>query len=519
MANEPAYKIEPVMLGPSPARDMYAARIGSSLTPARIASILSDCDIGRPAGWHDLLNELRQKDGLLHSVLQTRESALVAAGWAINAATEPGQRKPSDEDEETAAFCREAIGQVEDLDRAIDHLSDATYKGYSAVEVEWAKRGKYVLPVKLHIIQGRRLAFDDKQALRWYDDGLRTFPGDDVFAQHPARFLLHQPRVTGDAPTREGLGRPVVYSACFRNWSARDWMLFSELYGKPWRIITIDRAKAQDEDIDTANDIADNSNSSRPIVKYDAIDVKFQWPDSPGGASASPAPAIRKEFGDEIALAVLGQLGTTGDVQNGLGGKGDAREKVRGDILRLDDKRVSNTLRRLLRNIVGFNLGPVRKVPHWSFLTEDKGDAKALLDALKVGVDMGMKVPLSYVYDVTGWPRAIEGEEVLGGTPAAPLPAPLVEGEKPAAKPEPDESKQDKSEETEDLLKPTLRKGRSAFGRDRPAEGRRPCDGDSGATPDHDPAWLSTRAPRLSNGRMSIGCGPFTKSAGASLHR
>lgn len=431
MANAPGYIAEPVILGPSPARDMYTARIGSALTPRRIASILADCDIGMPAGWHDLLNELRQKDGLLHSVLQTRESALVAAGWSINAATEPGQRKPSDQDEETAAFCREAIGQLEDLDRAIDHLSDATYKGYSAVEVEWAKRGKFILPVKLHVIQGRRLAFDETQALRWYDNGIKPFPGDDVFAQYPARFLIHQPRVNGDAPTREGLGRTIVYAACFRNWASRDWVLFSELYGKPWKIVTIKRDGAQPEDEIAAKDIADNATSSTAIVKYDTVDVVFKWPDALGGASSSPAPAIRKEFGDEIALAVLGQLGTTGDVQNGLGGKGDAREKVRGDILRLDDKRVSNTLRGLLRNIVLFNFGPTRKVPHWSFLTEDKSDAKQLMDALDVAVNMGVQVPVSYVHDVTGWPRAVEGEEVLGAT-SKPPPPPVAPGNKPA---------------------------------------------------------------------------------------
>lgn len=432
--------VEPVM-GPSPPRDMSLARVGSSLNPRRISSILSIADQGQPAQFHDLLNELRQKDGHLHSVLQTRESALTAAGWTIQAPAifDESKRQLA---EEAAAYCREVADGIERFEPAIAHLTDGLYKGYSVAEVLFQKRGKHVVPVAIEPKQGRRFAFDDAQRLRWYDDGLRMYPGDDFLTTYPRKFLVHQPRVTGDSPTREGLGRILCWLSCFRNWAWRDWMLFSELYGKPWRIVTLKRSETQDEDEAAARQIINDATSSTALLIYDTMQLDIRWPDAPGGASSTPAPEIIRTAGADMSLAVLGQLGTTGDVQNGLGGKGDAREQVRKDLLKADDRAMGATLRSLLATTV--MLGPFpagTPVPILSFNTEDKGDASAFLDGVEKAVRLGMQVPVSFGHDQTGYPQAVEGEQVFrlseSATPAA---APVAaDGEEDDEPPESDD--------------------------------------------------------------------------------
>ena len=158
-----------------------------------------------------------------------------------------GKRKPTKRAEKVAALCSEWLRQIPDLDRALAHLTDAVYKGYSVCEVTWARRGRYLI--------GR--APPDPGAplcLRWRAEPPRLrrraarLPGDDLIRQYPYRFVVHQPRVNGDSPAREGLGRVLVWLSCFASWSWRDWMLFAELFGKPWRILTLDREKLQDED-------------------------------------------------------------------------------------------------------------------------------------------------------------------------------------------------------------------------------------------------------------------------------
>jgi phage gp29-like protein len=432
--------LEPSTLGPSPARDMYAARLGSLLKPARIAQILTLADQGQPADLHDLLNELRQKDGVLHSVLQTREDALLGVGWTIQPFVAPSKKKATAQNEKIAALCSEWVGQIKGLDRAIAHLADANYKGFSVCEILWKKQGKYIVPSELLCHQGRRFAFDETQKLRWYDDGLKLFPGIDFLGQWPHRFLVHQPRINGDSPSREGLGRTLVWLVCWRVWAWRDWMLFSELYGKPWRIVTIKREGGGDEDLEAAHDIADNATSSTSIVKYDSVDVEFAWPESKGGSQSSPSPSILGEASKDIALCVLGQQATTGQVTGGLGGKGAAHENVRKDILKADDRAESGTLKDgLLAKCVLLNFGPRASVPGWSFNTAETKDTKAFADTLDVATNkLGMDVPVGYAHDEMGIPKPQAGEPVLRGTRAqAQVPAKLE------PKPEPPQPEDD----------------------------------------------------------------------------
>ena len=85
--------VGPSLTGPSPVRDLYVTRVGSALNPRRGVQHPDHRGPGEPAQWHDLLNELRQKDGVIHSVLQTREDALLGCPWVLLPYVQTGKRK------------------------------------------------------------------------------------------------------------------------------------------------------------------------------------------------------------------------------------------------------------------------------------------------------------------------------------------------------------------------------------------------------------------------------------------
>lgn len=199
------------VVGPSPARNMYAARIGSALTPRRISTIMTMADTGYVSAWHDLLNEIRQKDGALHSVLQTRETALLSKGWDLSPWKEEGSDDVSPQDEEIAGFCRGAIREIKGFERNLAHLCDAVYKAFSISEILWKKRADGALvPHCLNAIQGRRWKVSQEQTLGLYD-GAQYAPPLEVIRDYPSRFIVHTPRVNGDQLAREGLGRCLVW--------------------------------------------------------------------------------------------------------------------------------------------------------------------------------------------------------------------------------------------------------------------------------------------------------------------
>ena len=427
-------------------------RIGESLTPLRISSVLRAADAGQLRPLHDLLNEVRQKDGSLHSILQTREGALLSCGWAVTADVE-GLEKGSPEyaaAEEKADYCRQVVGRLRvqigefsfGLDRAIAHLSDAVYKGVAVLEILWSKVGTSLFPSALTLVEGRRLAWSEEARLCFYDpdtygtDRARTpsaaWPGVPL-GDYPSKFIVHIPRVNGDSPQREGLGRLLLWLACFRLWSVRDWLLFAELYGKPFREFIYKTDGTVEEDRLMAETMARFTTSKTAMVHSDQVEVKVSWPEATGGAQSSPSPAIMQAMRDDMALATVGQLATTSATTNGLGGSGDARDLVRQDIKHADEVQLSDTIRfQLLARIVRMKYGNTDRLPHWSFLTDDAGDVKATLEAMVIGARAGMRIPIAHAHDVTGWPTAADGEPVL----AAPEPASPPPGASPVTEPE-----------------------------------------------------------------------------------
>lgn len=392
---------------------MLVSRIGSGLNPRRIASIMSHADGGYVAQWHDLLNEIRQKDAALHSLLQTRETALLSRGWDTAPFIAAGVKEPKKRDEKIAAFCKDALASACGFNRALSHLLDANYKGFSVVETQWKKRsdGK-VVPVDFHPIQGRRWYVEENQDLTLYDDG-EVLPRVDVLGQFPGRFICHKPRVNGDQLAREGLGRCLVWYSAFGTWAWRDWMMFAELFGKPNRHTEYDPETYQDDTDEQVKAALDAMSSSGYAIFPKGVKLITEWP-AGGKGGASPADAIIEKAAEWMALAVIGQRQTISSVTGGMGATGDVRDLVRKDILKADDEALGETIReQLLVPLVTLNYGTKAAACFFGFDVEDPADLNAFADAVGKLKLAGLKIPTAYVYETTGIPKPIGDEPTL----------------------------------------------------------------------------------------------------------
>lgn len=415
-------------------------RVGSALNPLYISRLQGLCDTGYPARWQDLLNELRQKDTFLHSLLQTRETALLSKGWTVSDAVRPGKKKPTAKAIKRAAYCRELLSKIDGLERSLAHLVDAVYKGYSVVQIVWERRGGKFVPAALEPVHSRRFAFGADGGLYFFDEGNSDVPhpGIDFRREAPYNFIVHTPRVTGDALPREGLGRLLCWYSAFRSWAWRDWLLYAELYGKPITTLKYDRQSTQAEDETLAQRIVDELTATNRAIYPNNMDLMVEWAKSTGSAGVSPCEAILARCGSEMALAVLGQQQTTADVTGGMGARGDTRDLVRKDICSADGLSIGESITRdLIGAIYDVTWGDREELCSFGFNTQEAQDAQALLQALKLGSELGMRVPVAHAHDVIGWPVAADEEPVLGES------APAM---RPLGAPGPQEPKEDEGE-------------------------------------------------------------------------
>lgn len=405
-----------IVLVEPPSYLLGGTRLGAALDPRRVSVLLSCCDSGYPQPLHDALNEIRQKDLVIQSVLGTREGAISSLERSVvpQAAIDPAL---ADFAQEVAAYAGKVVEKIDGLSRGIKHLIDGIYKGFSVCQFVWAKEGSSVVPVQMLTVEGRRFVWNKSRELCYTKD-VGDIEGTPI-KKWPYNVICHQPRINGDEARREGLGRLLVWYGVFRSWAIRDWMVFSEIYGKPLREVIYDIEKVQEEDRKTAEQILQKLYSNMGVTHSNAFEVKVAWPQANSGlASTNPSQTILKHFEEEIALAVLGQKMTTGSVQGGLGGSGDTREFVRKDIAKNDVDELQETLtEKLIWPIVFFKFGERAKevCPKFVLSPENKEDREKSLSGLEKATKLGAKIPMTYLHSVTGYPQAKDGEPVIGG--------------------------------------------------------------------------------------------------------
>lgn len=391
-------------------------RIGGSITPADVSYIIRSADTGDTSALVDLANEMRQKDGHLQSVLQTRETALCGLEWEL---FYPGQDPKSKRGGRQKRFVERTLRVHPDFRRLIAHLTGAMYYGYAVAETVWDVRGGRQVPQRFVCHGARRFGFRDVDGrMVWRDTGT-SYTAVDFRAKWPDKFIVSQPRINGDVPCREGLVRVLMWLALFRNWSLSDWLKLAELVYKPWRVGRYNRKgdnPASKEDVANLRNILAGMTSSGVAVHPDTVAIDLKFPEVNGSAQGSGGAhaSLFDTCGREMSKAVLGQTLTTEQGTVGSQALGNVHNQIRKDILESDAEHLAEVITRdVIEPMIRLNFGPTAPVPRLRFVTEDSTDMVAFATALEKLVPV-LRIPAEWARDKLGIPAPEDDSELLG---------------------------------------------------------------------------------------------------------
>jgi phage gp29-like protein len=386
-------------------------RIGGNLTPQAVSQILMEADTGYIARFVDLWNESRQKDGHLHSVMQTRELAVKGLEWSL-APPEDASRA----EKKAATECESALRDSENFPDLIHHLvGNGTPHGHATSETMWGMKGTFQCPLEFRNILPRRFQYRqvDGKLVFVPDDSLQEI---DLVREYPTKFIQYQPVINGDARVREGVGRLLVWLALFRNWDLRDWLQLGEIGWKPWRLGEYKKG-ADKKDIDALKLASRTLSTTGSAVFPETTKLTVEWPKGVGSTMGKSSHSeLFGVVGAEMSKAVLGQTLSTEQGDRGSQSLGTVQERVRGDILAADAIGVASTLTRfLVRAWYSLNKPSRLRPAAFIFHTEDAVDLEHFSTAVKNLTDAGLRIPSAWVRNQGGIPEPKEGEETIGG--------------------------------------------------------------------------------------------------------
>lgn len=395
-----------------------AARIGGGITPSRISSIIRSADTGDVRALIDLSNECRQRDAHLQAVLGTHEESIAALPYQIVAPIPHGSEKAKAKDERAARWVEAQLRANPNIQRLIADLAGSFYYSFSVVEIVWRREGGKLIPDAFLPVAQRRFRFRREDGkLVHCDDGATEI---DFREEYPNKFILSQPRVTGDIPSREGLCRVLIWMSMMRNWDIADWLRTGEMSWKPYRVATYTKATASGQDVDDVKEVMRRMTTDFTAVIPDSTKIDITWP---GGSNSgrSTHAELCNVLAQEMSKAVLGQTETT----QASASSGYAQAKVHDNVRRdLREARARQIAADITRDLIGpmirLNFGDGVEIPRFEFVTQDPIDLKSFAEAVGKLVVAGAQIPSAWVNEQAGIPEPKKGEAVLKPpTPAA----------------------------------------------------------------------------------------------------
>lgn len=403
--------------GPSPNIDRYPTVLGPALTPAHVSTALRNAEQGRMRTLCDLLSEQRETVTHLQAELGKREDAIASCEWQVLPAKTDGMGKRAErlakKHAEYAAWRVDALR--DDLRDRIKHLAGGVYFGRSGVEIEWMRDAKGIAPRALHSVHPKRFSYAKDWRVHLYDEygnelnaDLGRFPGVDIRETWPDKFIIHEPQTIGaELPTRQGLGRVLVYAAMFWRWNARHWMQFAELHASPWRVGYYDKG-ADEDDIEVLRQgLIELSGLTTAVFPESCKPMFLQAKDTRTHGDLHGAWLA------EISKVVNG--GTLQSSMNGSSGSRAAAEvhEREGDKLTAGDGAAldATITRDLLRPLIRLNFGAEAAAlycPRFHLVTERPEDVAARAGRIWAFIDRGGEVAMDDVREVTTGLKAPE---------------------------------------------------------------------------------------------------------------
>lgn len=386
-------------------RQAWAQSVASGLTPSKLASILASSAQGNVASYLALAEEMEERDQHYASVLGVRKRAVSGVEPIVTPASDDAR------DVEIADAVRLEIAEHDGFTDLVEDLLDALGKGFSVVELMWARSAdRWTFKEFVHR-DPRFFQFDLEtgREIRLVDEADMV----NGIELEPARFARHVPRLKSGLPIRGGLARLSAFAWMCKAYTMKDWIAFIECYGLPLRLGRYG-GSATAEDVEKLYTAVANIGTDAAAVLPENMRIEFQE------VSAGTGNDVFEKFArwadEQTSKGVLGQTMTS---DNGSSmAQAEVHNDVRHDIAASDARAVNATIARdIIRPFVDLNFGVQSAYPRLKIVIEEAEDLDLIMKHTDRMIARGLKVRASEVRGKLGWSEPDADDEVLGAAP------------------------------------------------------------------------------------------------------
>lgn len=411
--------------GMFPISEKYRTRFGKGDVMERINACVQQANMGLMLYLTDLGRETLELDPHTNTVAAKRFGAIAELDWTLTPASGPGI------DEKLAAeICDTVNGHLKrmrGLKQAIYDLAWGVFDGRSLIEIDWRYQGGRFpnVPVALEWVHPRRLAFGPHRELCVIDTfraGISWWTYNGVPVENlPGKFIRWLPRYFNDYSEREGLLRRSLYWIYFKRFAAYERMVFTELYGKPLRVVEWDKPEVGSPPInkETYQNSAKEAESlgGTTTATMDAgAHLKMFWPG--GGEGTSDLYSTTVDGVDsQMSRLWLGNEATTVMMPSGMGSQSSVVQSAEQNIyLERDAGEISDRFQQDLIVIdVIMNWGPdfIDHAPIFHLHAKDEIDKTSEQNRLNSAITIGVPVKVSQYAERTGVEIPNEDEKII----------------------------------------------------------------------------------------------------------
>lgn len=440
------------------------SRVMDYLGPEKLASILRQAREGEHQSYLELAEAMEERDLHYFSLLQTRKLAVTGADWVVADLKDPraGGRKngvavtkpPADPKRDQSREIAETL-QREVIDTPafrfwVADALDALGKGFAVAQPVWDtahKSGRWQYK-EFRRVDPRCFKFEknDLIELQLRDsnaaEGVRPLPPD---------LIVHYPRLRAGVPIRGGLAMLAAVTWMFKNFTVKDWMAFTEVYGMPLKIAKYVAGSTTDEEKASLRRALSNVGHDAAMLIPDSVEVEVVS----GRTGTSPYLELAEYFDKQLSKGVLGQTMSSDDGASLAQSK--EHTKVRVEYAQADSYNIAATAQaRVFAPWVLLNYGPDAEVP-WAYPdVAPEEDLKAWSEAVVPWVTAGLKVSAAFTRQKLGLPEPEDGEELVEKPEPEPALAAAPTGAKPKPKTAPNASAAQSVATSEDMIEDML---------------------------------------------------------------
>lgn len=403
-------------------RREIAGHPSRGITPARLNEILMQAEQGDLVAQHELFADMEERDGHVYTELSKRKRASIKLDWDV-----VPPRNASKEEEDHAAWVREQLQDMADLEDTLFDALDAISHGFSAQELEWEYVGGVWTIKKFNHRPQSWFQTDQETRTKLR---LRDFTANGAELQ-PFGWMLHTHKAVSGYVSRSGLGRVLVWPYLFKHFSVGDLAEFLDIHGLPIIVGKYPSNASQDEKSTLFRAVAGIGHNARGIIPTGMELEIIQAADSKGDPFMNMIAWCERSQ----AKAINGSTLTSEAGSTGLGsGVADVHNEVRLDIRNSDCKQLAGTVTRdIVYPLLAVNRGlrDARRCPRFVLDTSEAEDLKAYAESLPKLVAVGMRIKREWAHEKLRIPMADEQDEVLEAAPAAPATDPNTPPPKP----------------------------------------------------------------------------------------